>query len=365
MSPAPATRSRASRILLFFLSLGILGAVFYYFSTISIIAMPVLFGLIMTYLLEPVVTFFEHRRLPRGVGILASFALASLPITFFALFLPGWLADEYKQLIEVRSPQAIEHIEGLLEKIQAHLVQHYPYFAAGGALDLENFNIGNFVVENSLNVLPKLVKTAPALVATVLANYVVILLLTPIVTYYLLRDARRMKATLVRLVPNAYFEMALSVIPKIDQQVGGYIRGRIIEAAITGALAYVILAGKGIQHAGFMSLIVGLTNLIPYVGPWIGTVLAAMIGMIEYETFSPILWILAACLIAQILDNVFIGPFVISKSVDLHPFAIVVICIAGAKLMGLLGLIVAVPLVCIVKVVALEFFTGLRRYHVA
>ena len=172
-----------------------------------------------------------------------------------------------------------------------------------------------------------------------------------------------MKKAFIHLVPNRYFEMTLTVIHKIDQQLGWYLRGQFTEAFVVGLLSVVALWLLDVQYFIIIGIFAGLANMIPYVGPVAGAIPAIVVTGINGDKPIKILYIIVAFVIVQLIDNVVVQPFVLSKSVHLHPLIIVFAVLIGGQFFGLLGMLLAVPVAGIIKVTSSELYHGIRKFN--
>ena len=191
-----------------------------------------------------------------------------------------------------------------------------------------------------------------------------IIVIVPFVVFFLLKDGRDMKKSFIYYVPNRYFEMTLNVIHKIDQQLGGYLRGQFIEAFVVGILSVFALWILDVQYFIVIGVFAGLANLIPYIGPVAGAIPAIVITLLNGGDSTMILYIIFAFAIVQIIDNVLLQPLVLSKSVNLHPLIIVFAVLIGGQFFGILGMLLAVPAAGMIKVTSRELYEGIRKFNI-
>jgi len=190
------------------------------------------------------------------------------------------------------------------------------------------------------------------------------LLVIPFVTYFALSDGDRAAKRLLERVPNKYFEMTLNVIGRIQQDLVGYLRGWLLDSAIVGVMNIVGYYIIGLHYPILMGAIGGVTNLIPYVGPFAGLVPAFLVAVAQTGDLGLILPILIVNLVVQTIDNIVVQPLCFAKSVDMHPVTVIVVLVVGNQLMGVLGMLLAIPLYVILKVTAIESYWGLKHYRI-
>lgn len=227
---------------------------------------------------------------------------------------------------------------------------------------------GNKVIEAGLGkknngILSAIMKTA--------SNWIIF----PLVFIFFLLDKGEILHFLMRLVPNRYFELAYSVIGNVDDALGKYIRGTLIECTLVGiSLTFgFYLCGFELQVAVLIGAVGGLTNAIPFLGTAIACVLSAGYSLIA-ENIHP--WIpfvntnnlmlvaVGVVILVHLIDNAVFQPLVVGKAVNLHPLVVILGVFGGSMLFGFAGLVFAIPSIVILTVVVRTLFIGLERYKI-
>ena len=183
-------------------------------------------------------------------------------------------------------------------------------------------------------------------------------------TFFLLNGGQQMKKAVIQIVPNRFFEPALVLIEGLDRQLGDYLRSRLIQTivlSIVAAIGYWIL---GLRFAILIGIIAGLANLIPYIGPFIGAIPAIVVVFLEsrFGLGWSLLAVIVLTLVIQIVDNAIITPLIIGKSVELGPVITIVVVLLGEQLLGLIGLLMAVPIAAMCKLIIEEVWTQFKGY---
>jgi len=197
----------------------------------------------------------------------------------------------------------------------------------------------------------------------------------PLVFIFFLLDRGEILHFFMRLVPNRYFELAYSMIENVDEALGKYIRGTLIECLLVGISLAVgfYLCGYEIQIAILIGAIGGITNAIPFLGTAIACVLSAGYSLIaeNIQPFVPfvntnnlMLVSIGVVIIVHLLDNAIFQPLVVGKAVNLHPLVVIIGVFGGSMMFGFAGLIFAIPSIVILTVVVKTLFTGLERYKI-
>ncbi len=220
----------------------------------------------------------------------------------------------------------------------------------------------NEIGVNLLNSLGEFFKNVGAFLAS--------MVIVPVITFFLIKDSRRFKRAVISKVPNRYFELSLNILHKVENQVGKYIQGQAIDALIVGLLSTLGLFlinlrfDNPVPYFVFIGMLAGLANMIPYVGPVVGAVPALATAILNNpENLGLVLlWIVIMFVLVQAIDNAFVSPLVVSKSVNMHPLVVIVVVIIGGNIAGAIGMLFAVPLTGIVKVTLSQVIWGLKNY---
>ena len=187
--------------------------------------------------------------------------------------------------------------------------------------------------------------------------------IVPFVAFFFLKEGRRLTRNLIELVPNAYFELCLNLLHQINGQIGGYIRGQILATSVVSILAVTGLTIVGVDHALPLGLLAGLANMIPFLGPLIGIITASIVALATGGGLGMVGKVVVVFLLIQMIDNVVIQPTVVAKSVEMHPLVILFVVMVGSQLMGIVGMLIAVPLTGIIKVSSQTVYEGVRGYR--
>ena len=187
--------------------------------------------------------------------------------------------------------------------------------------------------------------------------------IVPFVAFFFLKEGRSLTRCLIALVPNAYFELCLSLIYQANKQIGNYIRGQLLAVLVVSVLAMSGLSIIGVYYALPLGLLAGLANVIPFLGPLIGTVCASIVALATGGGLAMVAKVIAMFLAIQLIDNVLIQPTMVAKSVELHPLVVLFVVMVGSQLLGIVGMLIAVPLTGIAKVSGQTIYEGVKQYR--
>jgi len=226
------------------------------FVATRILLVPFVAALFVVYLFEPAVVAFQRRGIQRGSAFLVLLSLCVIAIAGMLAFMPAWLRLES---VGGSSQTLTEQLTTPLTELERWINSKLPMVGSVG--------IAAQATEKAASLATAFFQELPALITSFIIN----LILVPFIAYFMIRDGKRLKRGLVEIVPNRYFEMSLIMFNRIDQQIGGYLRGRLIECILVGitqAIFMGIAAVVGVQQQYILLIaaVCGITNMIPYVG---------------------------------------------------------------------------------------------------
>jgi predicted PurR-regulated permease PerM len=183
------------------------------------------------------------------------------------------------------------------------------------------------------------------------------------ITFFFLKDKSTFLKGAQQLIPDSQKEKILNSAEKINLLLSRYFIGLLIQLFIVFVLYTIVLLIFGIPNAIVIAFLCAVLNIIPYLGPLIASILAAVLTMLsnlgsdfQSEILPTTIYVLIGFWIVQVIDNNFSQPIIFSKSVSSHPLEIFLIILIAGFLFGVMGMIIAVPLYTIVKVICKEFF---------
>ena len=315
--------------------------------------LPLLLSLIVSFLLDPMVQFFEIKKINRTASIFIVYLLLSAIIVLLLLIVgpPNWKG--MIQALKADFPRYIGHATEYVNGLLTIIHEHFPI--------IKGYDIAEKLRVLSQSMFAVIIKETPRSALRIGS----LLLMVPLFSFFFLRDSRHIMREIISLTPNRYFEMVLDIYAHVSWQLSHFIRGRILEALIIGFVVWLGLSLTDIPYAPILGIIAGATNLVPYIGPLIGMVPGLVIGMVELGMGGQFWWILFVYfIIAQvILDNFILIPILISKVSNLHPLWVILAIIMGGKLYGVMGMIIGVPIASIVNITFIEIRQYRRNFN--
>jgi hypothetical protein len=199
-------------------------------------------------------------------------------------------------------------------------------------------------------------------------------IVTPFVFLFLLLDNGESKRALIRIVPNRFFEMTLNLSHDVDQAIGSYVRGTLLECALVSVtyLVCLLVIGFSVQWALLISLVTGIANAIPFIGPLFGLAMGMAYALMADKVHSLLpfvdagnlwVWVLVSVVLAKGLDDGVYQPIVLGRAVHLHPIVVITAIIGGEILFGVAGMLFAIPAIVVFKVLVTSTLRQLQAYY--
>jgi len=309
-------------------------------------------SILVSMIFNPIVDFFERKGLSRGISVLIVFvSIGSFIFSAISYLLPK-ISLQLNNLT-IRLTQ--ENLQLFIHKIDESVKVVFPF--------LNNLNIFEKLSSAVQNIMLGWLNNFTN-IAYSIASIAAVLLIVPFITFFLLKDNKRIITGIINIMPNKYFEVSYSVIRKISIRLGSFARGWIFDAFMVGLMSWIGLVILGIDNAASIGFIAGIGHLIPYFGPILGGIPAIIISVIQFGNFSmlPKIFLMFCCI--YLIDNGFIQPNVFSKSTDIHPLMIIFLILIGSQAIGILGMLLAVPAATVIKTAAREIYLGYKNYKI-
>lgn len=319
-----------------------------YIDVLTLLAVSILISMIF----NPVVDFFEQRKIPRVVAVLSIFIVTGL---FLFMVVSILLPKLVNQLEAIANSLNDESIKLSLTQFEQTLKARFPFLSSLNLTDKIS-SIFNSAILGWINNLSSIVQGV--------FSFLAFIVIIPFMTFFILKDSQRLLHGIINFVPNKYFEVSYNVLTKISIQLSRYVRGWILDAALVGILAGIGLALLGINNAVSIGFIAGAGHLIPYFGPVIGGLPAIIITILQFGDLSMLPSVLILFTVIYTFDNGFIQPNIISKSTDMHPLVIILLILIGSETLGVLGMLLAVPIATVAKTAVKEIYFGYKNYKI-
>jgi predicted PurR-regulated permease PerM len=327
------------KILRALLGFSLLAAFAWFLFAIRSVLLPFLLAAILAYALSPAVTFMELRGIRRSTAAVLLYAVLLATAAFLAYWAIAVLWHDLPRL-RYEFPVYLEKFRVGAVQAEQILGEQWP-----AVREQRYFQTG---FENLLLRFQRGMQEAPSYLSSVL-DVAFYALLVPFVCFFLLGSGRRTFQRILDRCPGRWVEKFLSLLFEIDEVLGNYLRGILLEAFLVGVLSFAGLAALGVDQAPLIAAAAGLGNLIPYLGPFLGGTLGVIMAFLQFQDFAVPLQVVALFAAIQFIDGWVLEPIILKRAVDLHPVFVFFALLAGGHLGGFWGLLLAVPVACVLK----------------
>lgn len=310
---------------------------------------PILLAFVFYAVLEPV----SSRLMALGMSASAASLSVLAMLAAAVMGILSWIAPQFSQQVlalQQRLPHLWELLDGLATRTSRQLEELTGLSVGGVELSEQAIQQGNEWGQAVAAQMPGFVTTT-----------ILVLVIAPLLTFFLVRDWKGLRNRLLDLLPNRQFELGWLIYGRVARQLQRYVRGVMMQSAIVALVATVGFWLVGVDTPLLFGVLTGLLNVIPYVGPPLAMI-PPVISVLGDPTVEPwvALWAVAVVLTAQLVDNLLVLPSLIAHSVNLHPLVVIGGIIVSGHFFGLLGMILAVPTMAAAWIIVAGLHGGLR-----
>ncbi|PKM88542.1 MAG: AI-2E family transporter [Firmicutes bacterium HGW-Firmicutes-12] len=315
-----------------------LSLVVWFVYSVRTILIPFFLGFLIAYVLHPLVDLLEKRKLPRALAIsviYVFFAAIAAVVVFYAL--PVILRD-LNNLVEV-IPHYTATIQNMVIEFQ---------------LSYSRVPIPDGIREVSDGVINRFEQTSLSIIRGIVSGIIILLsqtfniVLAPLLSFYFLMDYNEMGNKILCLIPTRYRQGLIVIAHEVDAVIKKVIRGNLLVATLVAILATVGMMIIGMDFPLLIGILVGITNFIPYFGAFISTVPIVLLALLKSKWLA--LYVFGVMVFIQQIEGNIISPKILGEYIGLHPLVIIFALLAGGTLWGFVGLLLAVPIAAILKV---------------
>lgn len=327
---------RNKRLLLL---IGALLLVIYFLFLVRVILPPFILALILTYLLNPFVTHIESKGFNRSFSILIVYASVLTGVSLVALYAFPVIAKEienFSRMIPSLTIQLQQTITGFYENYQRIQIPD----SLRQVIDETINNIEQVLISSLDNLADRMLG---------LFSGLVIILLAPILSFYILKDKNSINERIMGLFPISLRKEVSYLWKDVDRVLTKFIRGHLFIALLVGIMTAIGLTVVDLRFAILLGIVAGIFDLIPYFGPVIGAIPAILIAILDSKI--KVLYVLLLMVVVQQIESNILSPKILGESVGLHPLTVIFVVFAGGHLFGLLGLLMAVPITAVGRII--------------
>jgi len=304
---------------------------------------PFVLGVVIAYLLNPLIKRFSNKGVKRTTGA------ALVTIIFYSLLIA--LVAVVAPIIAKESADLIEKMPEYLDKLFKLVAPYTLWFQENIG---ENYieDAKTFLKENASKILSISGGVAGGIAAggQAVISMATILVLTPLVSFFMMREWPAITDWVEDLIPRQHETMIQDLIEQIDVKLSGFIRGQLTVAFLLGLIYAIALTIAGLNYGFLIGITAGVLSIIPLVGSTLGLLVSVAVAWFQTGELSYVGIIAAIFIVGQIVEGNILSPKLLGDSVGLHPLWILFALMAGGALFGILGMLLAVPIAAVVGV---------------
>lgn len=302
---------------------------------------PVMTAIVLAYLMQGLINSLTRKGMRNSVALFLVFALfVMLLLACLVLLLPM----VWKQTLTLLHDQ-LPRLLGQTESWLSELPGRYPEVISIGQVEQIVRAIREAMAEAGQSALTMSLASIPGLVQAM-----VFIVLVPLLVFFFLKDREKLVAWLLLLLPARRHALG-KVWQEMDQQIANYVRGKAVEILLVGASTFVCFSAFGLHYAVLLSVLVGLSVVVPYIGATVVTLPVAAVAWVQFGWGTDFAVVMVVYGIIQFIDGNILVPLLFSEAVNLHPVAIIVAILVFGGMWGFWGIFFAIPLATLLKAV--------------
>lgn len=312
---------------------------------------PFLLGALIAYLADPLVRRLDRAKFPHVLSVTLVFSLLLLIFMGLILTLTPLIQKQVVEFIDVL-PSIISWLQNtLLPRLSEYINLSTLKTTVSATLSKTSW-LFDTVVQSSYT----------------LIEWIVYLVLTPVVTFYLLRDWDIILAKIKNLIPKSIKPSVIKLAKECDEVLGAFFRGQLIVMLCLCVIYGVGLTIVGLQVGLTIGIIGGLLSIVPYLGSTFVVVVASLTALVQFGTWESLIGVGVVFLIGQALEGYVLTPNLVGNRIGLHPVAVIFAVMAGGSLFGFFGVLLALPVAAVIMVLirhANEHYHASKFYNEA
>jgi predicted PurR-regulated permease PerM len=318
-----------------------------FFSFVWHLLAPFLVACLIAYLLYPIVQKIHQYNIPRSIAILLIYLL------FFGG--TGYLIYRVYPAFVLQLRDLNEYLPQLVAMYQDTIYQLYESTSFLPEAVHDKIDVTIQTVEQSADaIIGKLIGGV-----TKILDFIIVLTVIPVLVFYFLKDYEKIKLYVKRFIPKKYQDNASHLVHAVDEGLGNYIRGQLLICLFVAIATYIIFQFLGLKYALLLAIFMGIMNIVPYFGPIIGAIPAILIALTV--SGKMVIFVIISVFGIQLIESNLLSPYIMGKSIRIHPIAIIFVLLLGGKIGGVLGMILAVPALTVLRVVTKHVYIMIRE----
>jgi predicted PurR-regulated permease PerM len=336
----------------------------------SEIASYLIISVVISSVLKPLVQTFTYlnifgMRMPRALAVIMAFGLLFLFFGGFLLVIVPLVSNQMVVLSNLDYDSVLKSLEPAIKQAEKFLLRFNLVQEESGFLKRQ-LELKAFLGTKKINI-PEIINTLVTFTTSAFIGFIAVLF----ISFFLLYERGILKRSILKFIPNRYFELSLGAMFKIEKVLTSYLLGLTVQILGIFTMTAFGLTFLNVPYALTIAFLAAIINVIPYIGPLIGGSFSIFIALTSlpsnslpdaYLVMGIKVFVLTS--IIHLIDNFFMQPLIFSKSVKAHPLEIFVAIFAGAAIAGVVGMIVAIPVYTVLRVVIKELRMGYDKYTI-
>ena len=315
-----------------------------FFLLVQTLFFPFLIAGVLYYLFRPLVNFLELKNIPRILSILLIYVLFGLLLTLL-VSLGGPLLKEQVKNFADSTPQLMEAIQDKVTELQQS--KWNSHLRKNDGVDLEK---ASDAIAKSVSESLSTIGTNVMNIIGVLASIVTVFATVPFILYYMLKEGEKAPQYILRFLPDKQQKNGRKILADLDDALSSYIQGQVLVSFCIGVMLFIGYLVIGLDYSLLVAIFAMFTNVIPFIGPILAIIPAMIIACIHSPMM--VVKVLVVMIVVQQIEGHIISPQVMGKKLEIHPLTIISLLLAAGRIGGILGLIIAVPVYAVMKVIA-------------
>lgn len=330
-------------IILALIIIGIVIFIYFYSNKILKILSPLFIGIIIAYIIYPLVIKFERKGLKRNVAIITIYSFATLVLVFFVIYIMPYVLNNAKELF-----YSLPHITSKYQEVFNSFILKIK--SSNWPPEIKDLIFDE--IDHGLNLIQSYTAQSMKKSLAIMASSLIILfdlVLSMIIAYYFIKDIEGIKRSALMLAPKRMRNELINVGRELNAIISHFIQGQLLTAVIVGLMETIGLFIIHVKYPFILGVLGGIANIIPYFGPILGAIPAVAVALLQSPT-KALLTILVFVIVQQI-DNAFISPKIIEGKLGLHPVTTIIAVLVGGEFFGIIGMLIGVPIAAMLKVI--------------
>ncbi len=309
---------------------------------------------VLYYFTIPLVDWMHSHKIPRPLAILIVFLLIIGLLALLFITIGPILQAEFTKLA-VNIPEGIREVQQIIKELEERAVFET-------LLNMEALNIDEIINNLAGTVSETISQVALSLASLVdfITGFFMTIIIIPFLLYYMLKEkgGEFIPGLVERLSPEEYKDNVHRALSEMNRLLGTYVQGLGVVCLFVGILAYIGFLIIGLEYAMLLAMFILITNIIPFLGPFIGSIPAVIVGLLD----SPLtmLLVIIVIVIVQQVESMIISPQIMGRRMSLSPLSIILLVLVAGRLGGLLGIILAIPTFTVLKIIINHIFEYIK-----